>query len=147
MPGAESRKLRAESQCPIVGVGAVVVKDGRAVIVKRANEPYRGQWSIPGGRVEFGESLHDAVRREMREETGLEVAVGPLIEVFERMHPTHHFVIIDYLCTCTGGTLCAGDDAEDVRWVTSEELDQFEIRDTAVAVIRRGLQLAIESRS
>jgi len=136
---------------PIVGVGAVIVKDGRAVIIRRANDPYKGQWSIPGGRVELGESLAEAVRREMKEETGLEVHVGPMIEVFERIvrdegRVRYHFVIIDYLCTCLGGVLCAGDDADDVRWVTSEELAQYEIRASAVAVIRRGLQLAIESR-
>jgi 8-oxo-dGTP diphosphatase len=145
---------------PVVGVGAVIVKGGKAIIIKRANEPYKGQWSIPGGRVELGESLHDAVRREMREETGLDVRVGPLIEVFERIQfdetpaPTsgsaavrYHFVIIDYLCTCVGGELCAGDDADDAKWVTSEELDGYDIRPSAVAVIRKGLQLAIESRS
>jgi 8-oxo-dGTP diphosphatase len=136
---------------PIVGVGAVIVKDGKAIIIKRANEPYRGQWSIPGGRVELGESLVDAVRREMKEETGLDVAVGPLIEVFERIQRQdgrvqHHFVIVDYLCTCVGGALCAGDDADDAVWVTSEQLTHYDIRDSAVAVIRKGLQLAIESR-
>jgi mutator protein MutT len=137
---------------PIVGVGAVIVKDGRAIIIKRANDPYKGQWSIPGGRVEWGEPLHQAVKREMREETGLDVEVGPLIEVFERIQHDeqgvrYHFVIIDYLCTCLGGALCAGDDADDAVWVTSEELANYDIRESAVAVIRKGLQLAIESRT
>jgi mutator protein MutT len=136
---------------PIVGVGAVIVKGGRAVIVKRANEPYKGQWSIPGGRVELGESLHHAVKREMREETGLEVEVGPLIDVFERIEHDaqgirYHFVIIDYLCTCVDGALCAGDDAEAAVWVTSEELAHYDIRESAVAVIQKGLRLAVESR-
>jgi ADP-ribose pyrophosphatase YjhB (NUDIX family) len=129
---------------PIVGVGAVVVKDGRAVIIKRGNEPYKGQWSIPGGRVEFGESLVDAVRREMREETGLEVHVGPLLGVFERIVPDegrirYHYVILDYLCTCIGGVLCAGDDAEDAVWVTGEQLADYDIRPSAVGVIRQAL--------
>ena len=136
---------------PIVGVGAVVVKDAKALVIKRANDPYKGQWSIPGGRVELGESLVDAVRRELREETGLDVQVGSLIDVFERIQADdaqgvrYHFVIVDYLCTCIGGTLCAGDDAADVRWVASEELDAMDIRASAVAVIRKGLRLAIES--
>jgi mutator protein MutT len=129
---------------PIVGVGAVIVHDGKALIIKRANDPYKGQWSIPGGRVELGESLADAVRREMREETGLEVEVGPVIEVFERIQHRdarvyYHFVIIDYLCSCVGGTLCAADDAEDAVWVTSEELDHYDIRASAVGVIRKGM--------
>jgi 8-oxo-dGTP diphosphatase len=141
---------------PVVGVGAVIVRDGRAIIIKRANEPYQGQWSIPGGRVELGESLADAVRREMREETGLEVKVGPIIDVFERIQhdsdaaaaPSeltvvrYHFVIIDYLCTYVGGELCAGGDADDARWVTSEELERYDIRRTAIDVIRKGLDMA-----
>lgn len=143
---------------PVVGVGGVIVKDGRAIIVKRANDPYKGQWSIPGGHVELGESLRDAVRREMREETGLAVEVGPVIEVFERIqagehppdrpsgsHIRYHFVIIDYLCTCAGGELCAGDDAADAKWVTSEELDGYDMRPSAVVVIRRGLAMAAAS--
>ena len=132
---------------PIVGVGGVIVKGDKAVIIKRANEPYKGQWSIPGGRVELGEPLVDALRREMREETGLDVAVGPLIEVFERIQiedagVRYHFVIIDYLCTCVGGALCAGDDADDARWVTSTELDGYDIRQSAIDVIRKGLAMA-----
>ena len=144
---------------PVVGVGGVIVKDGSAVIIKRANDPYKGQWSIPGGRVELGESLADALRRELREETGLDVEVGQLIEVFERIQwddstgaataatLRYHFVIVDYLCRCVGGDLRAGDDAEAAAWVTSEELDQYEMRESAVAVIRKALQLALESRT
>jgi ADP-ribose pyrophosphatase YjhB (NUDIX family) len=84
----------------------------------------------------------------MREETSLHVDVGPVIEVFERIHREggrlrYHFVIIDYLCSCTGGDLCAGDDAEDAVWVTSEELEQFGIRSSAVAVIRKGLAMSL----
>lgn len=144
---------------PVVGVGGVIVRDGKAVIVKRANDPYKGQWSIPGGRVELGESLADALRREMREETGLEVTIGPLIEVFERIQfedvsgprpgplVRYHFVIIDYVCSCVGGALCAGDDAEDARWVTSEELEDYEIRQSAIDVIRKGLAMARQPRA
>jgi len=129
---------------PILGVGAVIVKDGKALIVKRANNPYKGQWSIPGGRVELGETLAEAVQREMREETGLEVRVGPVIEVFERVEREldrirYHFVIVDYVCACVGGALCAGDDAEDVAWVTSEELEAYRVSESAVAVIRKAL--------
>jgi 8-oxo-dGTP diphosphatase len=129
---------------PVVGVGAVVVKDGKALIVKRAHEPRKGEWSLPGGRVELGEALVDAVRREIREETGLEIEVGPIVEVFDRVHRhqeriRYHFVIIDYLCTCVGGTLCAGDDADDVAWVRSDELEGYGVNEVAASVIRKGL--------
>jgi 8-oxo-dGTP diphosphatase len=136
---------------PVLGIGAVIVKDGKAIIVKRANDPYRGQWSIPGGRVELGETLAEAVRREMREETGLEVRVGPVIEVFERVDREgdrilYHFVVVDYLCTCTGGVLRAGDDAEDVAWVSTEDLQRYGVADSAAAVIGKGLARAADER-
>lgn len=133
--------------CPIVGVGAVVVKDGKVLIVKRAHEPRRNEWSLPGGRVELGETLVEATRREIKEETGLDIEVGPLVEVFDRVHHLegrvrYHFVIVDYLCTCVGGALCAGDDAEAAAWVASSELEEYGINEHAVRVIRRGLHMA-----
>jgi mutator protein MutT len=134
---------------PVVGVGAVVVRDGKALIVKRAHEPRKGEWSLPGGRVELGESLEDAARREIKEETGLDVEIGPLVEVFDRVHRLdgrirYHFVIVDYLCVCREGDACAGDDAEDVAWVNAEELDAYGVNAHAAAVIRKGLMMAAE---
>ena len=132
---------------PVVGVGGVVVRDGRALIIKRAHEPRRGEWSIPGGTVELGEPLADAVRRELREETGLEVIVGPVIEMFDRIHRDgdgrirYHFVIIDYLCEAPAGEPVAGTDAEAVAWVTGEELESYDVNAHALAVIRRGLEV------
>lgn len=131
---------------PVVGVGAVVVQDGKVLIVKRAHAPRKGEWSLPGGRVELGETLVDATRREIREETGLEVEVGALIELFDRVHRDddrvqYHFVIADYLCRPCGGTLTAGDDAEDVAWVTPDELEAYRVNAHAVAVIRKGLEM------
>ena len=132
---------------PVVGVGGVVVRDGRALIIKRAHEPRRGEWSIPGGTVELGEPLADAVRRELREETGLEVSVGPVIEMFDRIHRDgdgrirYHFVIIDYLCEALAGDPVAGTDALDVAWVTGEELESYGVNAHAAAVIRRGLTI------
>jgi ADP-ribose pyrophosphatase YjhB (NUDIX family) len=132
---------------PVVGVGAVVVFEGKALIVKRGHEPRKGEWSLPGGRVELGESLHDATRREIKEETGLDVEVGALVEAFDRVHRVdgrvrYHFVILDYLCVPAGGELRAGDDADAVAWVTAEEIDGYGVNAHAAAVIRRGLEMA-----
>jgi mutator protein MutT len=130
---------------PVIGVGAVIVRDGRALIVKRAHEPRKGQWSLPGGTVELGELLDEALRREMREETGLKVEVGPVLEVFDRIHRDesggvrYHFVIVDYVCTAPDGDAVAGSDAEAVAWVTAEELDRYDINAHAARLIRRGL--------
>ena len=133
---------------PVVGVGAVVVQDGRALIVKRAHEPRKGEWSLPGGHVHLGETLVDAVRREIKEETGLDVEVGEIVEIFDRVHRLdgrveYHFVIVDYVCRPIGGTLCAGDDAEDVAWVTADEIERYGVNEFAVRVIRKGLSAAI----
>jgi 8-oxo-dGTP diphosphatase len=132
---------------PVVGVGGVVVQDGRALIVKRAHEPRKGEWSLPGGIVELGETLTEAVRRELKEETGLEVEVGEVVEVFDRVHRLdgriqYHFVIVDYLCRPTGGTLCAADDAEDAAWVAADEIERYGVNEFAARVIRRGLAMA-----
>lgn len=131
---------------PVVGVGGVVIKDGKALIVKRGHAPRKGEWSLPGGRVELGETLVEATRREIKEETGLDVHVGPVIELFDRIHRTagrvqYHFVIVDYLCTYVGGELCAGDDADDVAWVRGDELDAYGVNEFAAAVVRKGLAL------
>jgi 8-oxo-dGTP diphosphatase len=135
-------------RAPVVGVGGVIVQDGRAVIVRRGQEPRKGEWSLPGGVVELGESLIDATRREMNEETGLDVDVGELVEIFDRVHRDaegrvrYHFVIADYLCTPIGGTLLAGSDATDARWVSIDEIDEYVTNPHAAAVLRRGLELA-----
>jgi 8-oxo-dGTP diphosphatase len=137
---------------PVVGVGGVVVQDGRVLIVKRAHAPRQGEWSLPGGRVELGETLIEAVRREITEETGLDVEVGALVELFDRVHRQngrvqYHFVIADFLCTPCGGTLAAADDALAVAWVTAEELEAYRVNEHAAAVIRKGLaQIAAAGR-
>jgi ADP-ribose pyrophosphatase YjhB (NUDIX family) len=133
---------------PVVGVGAVVVREGKALLIKRGHEPRKGEWSLPGGIVELGESLVDALRREVREETGLEVNIGPHIETFDRVHRDgdgrvrYHFVIVDYLCTSADGDPVAGTDAEAVAWASADELDRYQVNAHASAVIARGLALA-----
>ena len=137
---------------PVVGVGGVVTREGRALIVRRAHEPRKGEWSLPGGLVELGERLIDAVRREIAEETGLQVEVGPMVETFDRVHHDaegrvrFHFVIVDYLCVAFSGEAVAGSDAEAVAWVTGDELAAYRVNPHAAAVIRKGLLMAAAAR-
>jgi mutator protein MutT len=134
---------------PFVGVGAVIVDEAaRVLLVKRRFEPLAGQWSLPGGGVDVGETLEACVIREMHEETGLEVEVGPVIEVFDRiMHDAagrvqYHYVLVDYVCRPTGGTLAAASDVADVAWAEPGALAAFSLTDKATEVIGRGLELA-----
>ena len=136
---------------PIVGVGAVIVDDGKVVLIKRKYEPLQGQWSLPGGGVEVGETLEAAVAREMLEETGLEVVVGPVIEVFDRImrddehRVRYHYVLIDYLCWPIAGELRAGSDVDAAIWVEPADLPAYTLTVKATAVIERALQLAREA--
>ncbi len=136
---------------PVVGVGAVVVRDGRALIIRRAHEPRKGEWSLPGGLLDLGESLFDAVRREVKEETGLDVNPGPIIETFDRVHRDpdgrirYHFVIVDFVCEAPVGEPVAGSDAEAVAWATASELDAYGVNAHAAAVIRKGLEYSFPS--
>jgi ADP-ribose pyrophosphatase len=129
-----------------VGVGGVVLIDGRVVLIRRGKEPLRGRWVIPGGTVELGETLHEAVVREMQEETGLLVAPREVVLVFDRIQregPSveYHYVIIDYACEYVSGELKAGSDADEVALVAPEELDRYDLppqaRDLVVDVFRR----------
>ena len=136
---------------PIVGVGAVIVDEGRVVLIKRKYEPLKGHWSLPGGMVEIGETLESALSREMLEETGLRVDVGPVIEVFDRImydeqkRVRYHFVLIDYLCWPAGGTLTPGSDVDAAIWVDPVALAQYDLTEKATSVIQRGLTLAREA--
>lgn len=133
---------------PVVGVGGVVVRGQRALLIRRGHEPRKGEWSIPGGVVELGEPLHAAVRRELEEETSLTVEVGPLVEVFDRIHRDSagrvrfHFVIFDYVCRAADGDAAPGSDADEVAWVTAEELAAYGVNPHAAAVVRKALEVA-----
>ena len=131
---------------PVVGVGAVIVENGRALLVRRGNEPLKGEWSIPGGVVELGETLREAVAREAREETGLEVEAGEVLEVVDRImrdperKVQYHYVLVDFLCRRISGEARPEADASELRWVTLAELPDFPIGDPAAAVVRKGLE-------
>jgi 8-oxo-dGTP diphosphatase len=144
---------------PVVGVGGVVIDDGRTLLIRRGSEPLRGQWSIPGGTLELGESLKDGVARELLEETGLEVRVLDLIEVFDRIftepdaggggtlqRPKFHYVIVDYLCERISGEPRPGSDVTDVAFATEEELAKFQLTTTAIRVLRKAFAMDRERR-
>jgi 8-oxo-dGTP diphosphatase len=121
---------------------------GRVVLIRRRFEPLAGEWSLPGGVVESGETLEACVTREMHEETGLAVEVGPVIEVFDRItrddqgRVRYHYVLVDYLCRPTGGSLRAGSDVDAAVWADSADLSPYHLTDKATSVIGRALELA-----
>jgi 8-oxo-dGTP diphosphatase len=138
---------------PMIGVGGVVIDNGRTLLIRRGSAPLQGEWSIPGGLLEVGETIEHAVVRELAEETGLEVQVIELIEVFERIFPAppsadgtqgdparpqYHFVILDYLCEIRGGTIAAASDALEFAWAGEEELAKFNV----TVAVKRVLQKA-----
>ena len=131
---------------PIVGVGAIILRRDRILMAQRGKEPLMGWWSLPGGALELGESLADGVRREVREETGLEIRPMGVLEIFERIMrdatgaPEYHYVLIDYICRITGGELCAGDDVCAVEWVRRSELPKLQITEGTLAVIEKGFR-------
>ncbi|MBK9262091.1 MAG: NUDIX hydrolase [Polyangiaceae bacterium] len=140
--GANSIK----KECPQIAVGAVVIDDSsgacrRIVLVRRARPPMAGRFSLPGGRLEFGERIEAAVQREVFEESGLVVQVGPLVEVVEVIEPPYHYVILDYVCLRTGGELRAGDDASEVVFVVPGELERYGVTEAVVRVATKALTM------
>ena len=131
---------------PVVGVGAVILKQDQVLLVRRAQPPGQGHWSLPGGTVELGESLSQAVAREVMEETGLQVQAGPLLEVVEAVFPDanghiqYHYILFDYLCQVNGGQLSPGSDASQAAWFAPEQLPQLELWPETLRIIRKGLE-------
>ena len=131
---------------PLLGVGALIFDAGRILLAQRGKAPLMGQWSLPGGLVETGESLENAVRREVLEETGLEVKPLGVLEIFERIMRSadgaaeYHYVLLDYICRVTGGMLSAGDDACRVQWVERRALKDLHITEGTLAVIEKGFR-------
>jgi 8-oxo-dGTP diphosphatase len=144
---------------PVVGIGGVIIDDGRALLIRRGSEPLRGHWSIPGGTLEIGESLQEGVARELLEETSLEVRVLDVIEVFDRIFPADalvpgsptrgpkfHYVIVDYLCERISGEPRAGSDVTDVAFAREDELEQFHLTETATRVLRKAFAMDRQRR-
>ena len=139
---------------PVVGIGGVIIDQGRTLLIRRGSEPLLGEWSIPGGTLELGESLQEGVARELLEETGIEVRVLDLIEVFDRIfledgatgpeakrRPRFHFVIVDFLCERLGGEPRAGSDVTDVAFAREGELAQFHLTETATRVLKKAFAM------
>ena len=147
-PSGTSRRY---PERPLLGVGAIVFHGGKLLLIQRGQEPLKGWWTLPGGLVEAGEHLEDAVRREMLEETGLRVKPSSIVTVFERIMPDgggrteYHYVIVDYLCELEGGELCAASDVADARWFATDEMQALKIASGTPGVIQKAIEL-IESR-
>jgi 8-oxo-dGTP diphosphatase len=129
----------------VLGVGAVVVHAGRALLIRRGKEPLRGRWVVPGGTVELGETLEDAVAREVREETGLVVRPLEVMKVFDAIERDgagvrFHYVVVDYRCAFVSGVLRAGSDAEDAAWVEEADLPSYDLPPLALELVRRAFR-------
>jgi 8-oxo-dGTP diphosphatase len=147
--------LRREyPDAPIIGVGAVVIDGGKVLLVRRGQEPLKGEWSLPGGALELGETLEQGVVREVLEETGLTVVPAGIVEVLDRISTEelsgrirYHYVLVDFLCHVAGGALRSGSDADEARWVVQEEWQQNEYRlaPLTVQVIEKAFRLELAS--
>ena len=132
---------------PRVGVGAVLIHEGRVLLIRRGKEPLRGRWVVPGGTVELGETLEQALVREIEEETGLLVRPREVVAVFDRIlgesgRVDYHYVIIDYLCDYVAGEARAGSDAEAVALVAREDLPAYDLPEKALEVVLDGFRRA-----
>lgn len=127
-------------------MGALIFQDDTILLVERGREPLKGWWSLPGGVVEVGEQLQDAIRREVLEETGLVVDIDTTFEIFERImrddegRPEYHYVLIDYVCHPSGGSLAPGDDVSAAKWVTQQDVYQHRLTEGTLAVIERAFR-------
>jgi ADP-ribose pyrophosphatase YjhB (NUDIX family) len=137
---------RRYPQRPILGIGAIILDRNRVLMVERGKPPLQGYWSLPGGVLEAGETLEEGLRREILEETGLEIHARGVVEIFERImrdaagRPEYHYVIVDYLCRVTGGTLCAASDCARAEWVPRRALPNWKITEGTLPVIEKAFR-------
>lgn len=120
---------------PIVGVGVAIVDDDHLLLIKRGKEPGKGLWAVPGGKVDHGETLQEAARREVTEETGLEVDIGEIVWVGESITDHAHLVLIDFRGTVSGGELAAADDADEAAWVALDKAEEYPLTPTMYELI------------
>jgi 8-oxo-dGTP diphosphatase len=138
----EAKDSRRYPPRPVLGVGALIFKADRVLLIERGKEPLKGQWSLPGGAVETGERIEDAIIREMVEETGLEVTPTQIAVIFERIMydaenlPEYHYLLIDFFCDVRGGNLRPGDDCSNAAWFTFDEIERLPITEGTLEVIR-----------
>lgn len=137
---------REYPDAPLIGVGAIIIEHDRIVLVKRAQAPLRGEWSIPGGVLEVGETLRQAAVREALEETGLRVEVGELLGVYDRIlrdadeRTLYHYVLVDFLCRRIAGEPQGAGDATEARWFTRDEVGQLSLPQDTAEVIKLGFE-------
>jgi 8-oxo-dGTP diphosphatase len=136
---------------PIVGVGGVVIHRGRVLLIRRGNEPLKGAWSIPGGLLELGEELAEGVRRELKEETGVDVEPLEILDVFDRIfrdgpRVRYHYVIVDYACRWKRGRLRPASDVLDARWVGREDLPEYHLSERATSVVQQAFEFLKKGR-
>jgi mutator protein MutT len=133
---------------PRVGVGAVVLDGGRVLLVRRGKPPLAGKWSLPGGLVELGETTREAIKREVAEECGLEICVGEVAGILDRVvrdaegRIRYHWVLVDYVASLVAGTLCAASDADEAMWADIDEVERLDTTDGLMDMIRRALAVA-----
>jgi 8-oxo-dGTP diphosphatase len=138
---------REYPEAPLIGVGAIIVENGRVVLIKRGHPPLLGEWSIPGGVLEVGEMLREAAVREAQEETGLRVEPGEILGVYDRIlregnRLHYHYVLIDFLCRRVSGEIRRGSDADEVRWFKGSEIEALNLAPETAEVVRKGLDSA-----
>jgi len=139
---------REHPKAPIAGVGVVILKGDKVLLVRRGKEPGRGRWGLPGGAVELGETMAQAAEREVDEECGVEIEIRDVIEVIDRIisdgdgQIRYHYILIDLLAEHRRGDPIASSDAAEVRWVLEKELDQLKLSPATSRVIRKGLRMA-----
>ena len=134
--------MKKNENLPQVAVGAVIFKDESVLMVKRSNHPAKGMWAMPGGKIHPGETMRQALIREIKEETGLDIEVGEIVYVFDVIERddtdgiSFHYVIIDFLCEMKGGQLKAGDDAADVRWISKMDLKESNVNEKTIMMLQ-----------